>query len=96
MADEVWVKKIKQAIESAHGGDAGYLYTVPVHEKRNGTTFWYGKVYVFDWREGETGKTIFAWFEELEAGPKRFYTVLSDDRVDSAAAAVRLMKERDI
>jgi hypothetical protein len=93
MVDEVWVKKIKQAIELAHGGVAHYLYTVPVHEKRNGVTFWYGKVYVFNLRQGDIDKTMYAWFEELESGPKRFYTVLSNERVDSASAAVRVTKE---
>lgn len=95
MIDAVWIQRIKHAIELAHGGRADYLYAVPVHDKRDGTTFWYGRVYVFNLQQGATAKILYAWFEELEAGPRRFYTVVRNDRADSPAAAVKLITGGD-
>lgn len=91
MVDAVWIQRIKHAAELAHGGRADYLYAVPVHEKRSGMTFWYGRVYVFNLQQGATVRILYAWFEEPETGPRRFYTVLRDNRVDSPAAAIRLI-----
>lgn len=90
MVDSVWIQKVKQAVELAHGGRADYLYAVPVHDKRDGTTFWFGRVYVFDLQQGDSVKTLYAWFEVLDTGPARFYTALGSERIDSPAAAIRL------
>jgi len=91
MFDTFWIQKLKDAVELAHGGSADYLYAVPVHEKREGATFWYGRVYVFNLQQGASTRILYAWFEELETGLRRLNTVLSDNKVDSPAAAVRLI-----
>lgn len=91
MVDLAWIQKIRDAIELAHGGHAEYLYAIPVHDKRDGTTFWYGRVYVFNLHQGETAKILYAWYEELDIGSRRFYTVFGDARIDSPAAAVKLI-----
>ena len=89
MIDRVLVDRMRVALEIAHHGKATYLYTVPVHEKQNGATVWYGRVYLFEIKHQGTTKNVYAWFQEAAEGPKRFCVVFREGAIDTPASAVR-------
>jgi hypothetical protein len=90
MVDHVLVDRMQVALELSYSGKAKYLYAVPVHEKRNGTSIWYGRVYLFALEQPGATKKVYAWFQDAADGPKRFHAVFREGPVDSPATAVRV------
>ena len=90
MIDHVLVYRMQFALELAHSAKAKYLYAVPVHERKNGTTIWYGRVYLFALEQQGLTKQIYAWYEDVTGGPTLFHSVFREGPVDSPDSAVRV------
>src|ERR1700758_575196 len=68
MMDHALVDSMRVALELAHSGNAKYLYAVPVHERKNGKSIWYGRVYLFALEQQGITKQIYAWFQDEAEG----------------------------
>jgi len=92
------VDRLKQAVESQHGGTATFVQAVPVHETHNGETVWDGVVHIFDLRNHPDGAwRAYAWLDERDAGKHRFFAVLHTPQIDGprkAVAAAIVMESR--
>lgn len=87
--DPAGLPALVDAIRHMHGCEATFVESVPVRETLNGKTVWDGEVQVFNLRGHPTASRAYAWSHATEGAKRRFYAVLHDGPVDSAARAVR-------
>ena len=86
MRNDTAITKIGGAIERALGNSAQFLYAIRVHDKQDGKTTWYGKIYVY-FVEHNRQKTIaYAWFNITNTGPDDFRQVEADILEETGAA----------
>src|SRR5712675_1299698 len=82
--------KLREAVQSMHGGTATLAQSVPVRETFEGKPVWEGVVHVFDLAGHPTATRAYAWSSPIEGSTKRrFFAVLHQPPVDSPQAAVR-------
>jgi len=87
---EVEPDRLKQAIESQHGGTATLAQSVPVRETFKGQTVWEGIVHVFDLEGHPKATRAYAWSSPIEGSTKRrFFAVLHMGPIKSPLNAVR-------
>ncbi len=90
MAEASAGEQLKQAVEGLHGCRATSRKAIHVHEVFKGQTVWEGEVHIFDLDGHSTASCCYAWSAPVEGSDKRrFYAVLHDGPVKSAADAVR-------
>ena len=96
---EVSRDRLKQAVESQHGGTATFIQAVPVHETHNGQTVWDGVVHVFDLQDHPRAAfRAYAWSYEHGDGKRRFFAVLHTPQINGprkALAAAIVAKYRE-
>ena len=88
MTDSQLVVKMKSAIEQAQGGIAQYLCAIPIHEKRGGSTLWYGKVYVFCLQQSARWSVAYAWFN-ITSTDQRHFIELHGSIDENPSAAIK-------
>ena len=87
---EVLPDRLKDAVESQHGGKATFVQAVPVHEEHGGRVVWDGVVHVFELRGQPKGHfKAYAWSYERLDGKRRFFAVLHTPKINSPVEAVR-------
>lgn len=90
MAGEVDYDRLKEAVESQHGGTATLVQSVPVKETFGGKTVWEGVVSVFDLADNRNAKRAYAWSSPIEGSTKRrLFAVLHMGPIKSPVEAVR-------
>jgi hypothetical protein len=83
--------QLKHAIEGLHRCSVSLARSVPVTERRNDVIVWQGTVHVFDLAGHPTSARAYAWSCPMVGSDKRrFFAVLHEGTVQSAADAVRL------
>jgi len=86
----VTADRLKDAVESMHGGTATLAQSVRVHETFNGQVVWDGIVHVFDLEGHPTATRAYAWSSPVEGSDKRrFFAVLHLGGIRSPQDAVR-------
>jgi hypothetical protein len=87
---EIKRMRLKQAVESQHGGKATFVQSVPVLEMRGGQTILNTSVSVFDLRGSTSGAfRAYAWAQESPDGQQTFFAVLHTPWVAGPTEAVR-------
>jgi hypothetical protein len=82
--------RLREAVETMHGGIATFSQSVPVRETFEGKPVWEGVVRVFDLAGHPTATRAYAWSSPIEGSTKRrFYAVLHTERINSPQEAVR-------
>jgi len=82
--------KLKWAVEGAHNCSAKYAGKVTVHEKRNGSTRWYGLVYIFDLIGHPKANRAYVWAIDAFMGHEvQLMTALQQGRIFSPEDAIR-------
>jgi hypothetical protein len=82
--------KLKWAVESAHNCSAKFSSKVTVHEKRNGSTRWYGIVYIFDLIGHPKAYRAYVWTIDAFMGHEtQLMTVLQHGRICTPEDAIR-------
>jgi hypothetical protein len=88
--NEVSPDRLKQAVESQHGGTATFVQSVPIHEEHKGQTVWNGAVHVYDLADSPSGATrAYAWSYSLPDGKRKFFAVLHVPPIVGPREAVR-------
>ncbi|HEY2031318.1 MAG TPA: hypothetical protein VGH20_19140 [Myxococcales bacterium] len=87
--DPAGLPALIDAIRHLHGAEATHVESLPVRETFNGKTVWEGEVQVFDLHGHPTATRAYAWSHATEGSKRRFYAVLHEGPVNSAATAVR-------
>ena len=88
--EEAPTTALKQAVEGLHNCRASCNRIEHVHETFQGKTAWEGDVAVFDLEDHPTASICYAWSDEVKGSDRRrFYAILHDGPVKSAADAVR-------
>jgi len=84
------LRTLKWAVERAHGCAAKFIGKVTVHEKRKGSTVWYGSVHIFDLTRHPKAQRCYAWAVEGNAGHEpQIITTLDCGPISSPEEAVR-------
>jgi len=91
------LRKLRWAVESAHGCVANYAGKTTVHKKRDGSTIWYGEVHVFDLIGHPKAKRCYAWSIDAFMGHElQILTALHHGPIGSPEDAVKAaLEERD-
>jgi hypothetical protein len=83
-------RKLKWAVESAYDCSAKLAGKVTVHEKRNGSTIWYGFVYIFDLIGHPKAYRAYAWSIDAFMGHEmQLMTVLQQGQILTPEDAIR-------
>jgi hypothetical protein len=86
----VSLQKLSWAVESAHGCATKYAGKVTIHEKRNGSTVWYGCVHIFELIGHPSAKWAYAWSVDAFIGHEtQILTALHHGPICSPEDAVR-------
>ncbi len=84
------IAKLREAIESQHGGKATLAQSVPVKDTHAGQTVWEGVVHVFNLAGHPTASRAYAWSSPIEGSDKRrFFAVIHAGPIKSPLDAVR-------
>ena len=84
------IRNLKWAVETAHGCAAKYIGKVTVHEKRGGTTVWYGCVHIFDLTGHPNSHRCYSWAIEGYVGHEpQILTALHHGPISTPEEAVR-------
>lgn len=84
------IDRLKNAIQSQHGGVATHVESIPVRETFQGQIVWEGVVEVFDLEGHPEATRAYAWSSPIEGSDKRrFYAVLHLGGIRSPQDAVR-------
>jgi hypothetical protein len=88
---EVSTERLKQAVESQHGGRAVFVEWVPVKDVVQGKTVWEGVVHIFNLEGNPKATRAYAWSSPAEEGSdqRRFFAVLHLGGIRSPLDAVR-------
>jgi hypothetical protein len=87
---EVSADELRRAVEQMHGCRAVFQQIVPINERFSGEAVWQGAVHVFTLTGHPTATTAYAWSSPVEGSSnRRFYAVLEQPPIHSAADAVR-------
>ena len=90
MSDSAGIPALIEAIRHLHGVEATHLETVHVDERHQGERVWEGDVEVFSITGGHPKATkAYAWSEPTTGDKRRFFAVLHEGPIDSAAKAVQ-------
>lgn len=80
----------RNAVEKTHGGEAIFVYSIPVHVELEGKTAWEGPVSLFAIKGHPSSISCYAWSIPLgNERAEKFYAVLHTQEVYCAAKAVR-------
>jgi len=84
------IHKLRWAVESAHRCAARYAGKVTVHEKRGGSTVWYGCVHIFHLTGHPKARRCYSWAIEGYMGHElQILTALHHGPISSPEEAVR-------
>ncbi len=84
------IRTLRWAVESAHGCAAKYIGKVTVHEKRSGSSVWYGCVHIFDLTEHPKAQRCYAWAIDGHVGHEpQIVTALHRGPISGPEEAVR-------
>ena len=87
---EVSPDQLKQAIESQHGGAATFVQSVPIREMHGEQLVWQGTVLVFDLAGHPKASRAYAWYHDMDDGPKRrYFAILGIPPINGPREAVR-------
>ena len=84
------IKRLKQAVESRHGGTATFVQSVAVQESNGSEILWAGVVHAFDLSGQPDGAfRAYIWLREQENDEPQLFSVLHGPDVCGPAAAAR-------
>jgi hypothetical protein len=87
---EVSTERLKQAVESQHGGRAVFVEWVPVKDVVQGKTVWEGLVHVFELEGHPSATRAYVWSCPIEGSDERlFHAVLHLGLIRSPLDAIR-------
>ena len=93
---EVKHSRLKQAVESQHGGKATFVQSVPVVEMCDGQTISSTSVSVFDLRGSTSGAfRAYAWTQESPGGQQTHFAVLHSPWIVGPTDAIRAATAAD-
>ena len=83
------IRTLRWAVESAHGCAAKYIGKVTVHEKRSGSTIWYGCFHIFYLTGHPKAQRCYSWAIDGHIGHEpKIFTALHHGPISSPEEAV--------
>lgn len=90
MGMEASIADLRQAVERLHACRASLSEVVRVREHFRDEAVWEGTVHVFDISDHPKASVCYAWSAKVDnSDRRRFYAVLGEPPINSAADAVR-------